>query len=103
MFECGRCHQQVAELWATLEMFSRRGNVRDVHLCQHCSAVARAYILNLTPPLEDPMTMIDWSIPLNDPDDVDDAEHHRLCMCADCTELDADRDFEHRRDERRLA
>ncbi len=48
------------------------------------------------------MTTIDWSTPLDvdDIEDVDDAEHHSLCNCAECN---PDLHMELMRDERHSA
>lgn len=97
MFSCDRCGIECDELWAGLEMFSRLGNSRSVELCQACSLVAYSFVLNR--PLGVPMTIV-WDMPLYDPEDVDDAEHHAQCHCAEC---DPDFRFEADREDRAWA
>lgn len=96
MMRCARCHAEVNDLWATIEMFSRVGNLKALDLCQSCTTVAYAFVLNRPLHQEEPMTML-WSVPLHDPEDIDDGEHLADCMCLECN---ADFHMERRRDER---
>lgn len=96
MTRCARCHDDVDAIWATIEMWSRVGNHRALDLCQSCTTLAYAFVLNRPLHKEEPMTII-WSTPLNDPDDIDDAEHSAMCHCAEC---DPDFRFELQREER---
>jgi hypothetical protein len=77
-------------------MFSRVGNLKALDLCQSCTTVAYAFVLNRPLHQEEPMTML-WSVPLHDPEDIDDGEHLAECMCLECN---ADFHMERRRDER---
>lgn len=97
MLRCARCRTEVDELWATLEMFSRVGNMRAFDLCRPCTQVAYAFVLNRSIKWEDKAMTIIWDLPLNDPEDIDDAEHHAMCHCHDC---DPDFRFEYLREER---
>jgi hypothetical protein len=83
MMICARCTRDVDELWATIEMFSRVGNFRALDLCRQCTAVAYAFVLKQ--PLKGDQTMsLLWDLPIRDNDDIDDAEHHTCCPCAEC-------------------
>ena len=90
---CARCATQVDKLWSTVEFFSRAGDFTALDLCLPCTRVVAAAIR-----LEvDLYTVFPFSIPLNDPEDVDDAEHHSQCHCMEC---DVDFKFEYLREER---
>lgn len=77
-------------------MWSRVGNHRALDLCQTCTFVAYAFVLNRPLMMEDTMTIL-WDLPLNDPEDIDDAEHAHACNCAEC---DPDFQMELRREMR---
>ena len=74
---CGRCHTVVDELWASVEIFSRLGDFSAIELCEHCTRV----VLAVTTMKETAMTRI-WI--MNDPQEIDDAEHPARCNCAEC-------------------
>lgn len=91
---CDRCHDDVPELWGTIDMESRVGTRRAFDLCRPCTMVAYAFVLNRPLHMEDDMKIL---FPILDPDDMDDAEHPEWCVCAEC---DPDFKFEQQRDER---
>ena len=83
MFCCARCGDKVDELWATIEMWSRAGNLQALDLCQSCTQVAYAFVLNRPLRKGREMTVM-WTMPLDNPEDIDDAEHHAMCHCHEC-------------------
>lgn len=96
---CQRCSTDVPVLWATIEMFSRYGNFRAFDLCKECTDVAYAFVLNRPLGKQVPMSIV-WDMPVRDPDDIDDAEHHAQCHCMEC---DPDIKFEMDREDKAWA
>lgn len=93
---CTRCRQHVDRLWSTVEFFAGNGAYTGLDLCLSCSRVVAA-VIELVPGEVPMQTLFPFSVPLNDPEDIDDAEHHSQCRCDDC---DPDFRFEWQREER---
>ena len=96
-FTCGRCQLEVDELWGTVALYSRVGNWSGIDLCRSCTGIAYAYVLSQ--PLQQETTMSLVYDYLIDPDDIDDAEHARVCKCHEC---DPDFHMERQREERMM-
>lgn len=64
-------------------MWSRAGNLKALDLCAPCTQVAYAFVLNRPFRMENNMP-VTWTLPLDNPEDIDDAEHHAMCHCHEC-------------------
>lgn len=96
MNRCARCYTIGVRLWSTVEFFAGSGEYRALDLCLPCSRVVAAAI-NLPIQGASMQTLFPWSVPLNDPEDIDDGEHHAQCRCHEC---DPDFRFDWQREER---
>jgi hypothetical protein len=93
---CARCADEITDYWSTIEMFSRVGNLKALDLCQACTTVAYAFVLNRPLHQEANMTVL-WSYPISDPFDIDDAEHPIECGCPECDATDTRFEMERER------